>query len=205
MQEQMSQELAQPDNKLMGTHISSRTKPKDFFRRRHIAALKAQGMTNTAIAKQLKTSRGHITKVLKEFDVREEIYIQQDLIFADAQKIISQASVPAAIALKEASEAEWGDKDIRSNQKIEAAKWLLEKKYGKAKQELEISGNVLVNLIDSLDAMKQVGKAISEAGEVIDVTPDQKQIEAPKKDKWESWISGNLITAKEVKDGPTKE
>jgi hypothetical protein len=191
-----------PDDDLSWGDWTLKPGKKLSFRHRQAALMKATGATNKKIAEALGYCESRICTVLGNKKVIEEIERQVDRLYADTAENMMKRLTPYATdhmehVLTSGQEGFDDDPEVKISHKNEIAKWLLEKETGKAKQEIEVGGNLIGNLIEQLDLIGQQGKQLTIQGDIIDVTPDGE--DQAKTDEWETWLGGNLAPTKALR------
>ncbi len=80
--------------------------------------------------------------------------------------------------------------EMKLAQRFEAAKWLMEKVTGKARQALDIEGGITVlSLLNALDAMKA---EVADSGEAVMLSGQGKQRDVTPKDPLAEWVALNV-------------
>jgi hypothetical protein len=162
------------------------------FKHRHLAMLKAAGWPNKDIAKKLDLTPSRVSILLSNTMIKDEVHKQQDRMFAQSVEDSMKALGPIAMdQIESILTADASDRSVTTSHRADAAKWLLEKLTGKAKQEVEVQGNLMGNFIQQLEAMTRRGTQISQQGDIMDVTPDASGASG-ESDKWDDWIGGNM-------------
>jgi hypothetical protein len=144
-------------------------------------------------------SRCYISILSCHPKIRNEVVRLQGVVFERTiEDRFKQMNHRAMDVVEEVIKGE--DQDIKMQDRLRAATWLLEKTTGKAKQEIETKGGGLADFMTLLrqaaDENKMRAEGSGEArqtlgpaaeGSFIDVTPEKKE-----KDPLESWIDSNL-------------
>lgn len=164
-------------------------------RHRKLAELLAQGKSNAQIKELLGYSDSRLS-ILKHSDpIKEEVRrIMDSVLELDVKARIRRLANPALDVLEEAIR----DRTNRFSPKerIEVAKYLADHAAGKAVQKHEVSGGVLLGVMDKLDSMRNSAKGLHEAKSWIDVTP-----EPPKLDEMTPEQKEEYELVKKWKDG----
>lgn len=142
-------------------------------RHRKLAELLAAGWKNKDIKKEL----GYC-------DSRISILKKNPAILAYVNKLMDRAYEEGpAQRLRGLNEGALGiietalmDRTNRTSMKdkIDVAKWIVEKTDGKAVQKHEVSGGILLGVLDKIDSMKKSGKDLNSLPLPRDVTPKDK-------------------------------
>lgn len=138
-------------------------------RHRKLAELAAQGLPNKLIAEQLGYSGNHVSILLTNTLMKDEVARIRERIYEDT--VASRIKRMAEPALAEIEKC-LNDKTNRYKEplKVETAKWLIEKIDGKAVQKHELGENALGSIMDKLDALKLSGKSLSDLRTVTPTT-----------------------------------
>jgi hypothetical protein len=139
-------------------------------RHRRLAELIATGWPNSKIKTELKYSDSRLSILRGNALIREAVRRIQDRIYEDT--IASRMKKMTDPALSEIEKCLM-DKTNRYKEqlKVDTAKWIIEKIDGKAIQKHDVSGGILVGLLDRLDTLKSTGQNVDSLPEMIDVTP----------------------------------
>lgn len=158
-------------------------------RHRKLAQLAAQGISNNKIAEELLYTPSRVSILLKNPHIKEEISRLSEAVYMEtvAQRIKGMSDSALSV-IEQALRDRTGKTKI--SEKIEAAKWIIEKVDGKATQTHDVGGNLLGILLDKLDAHRAAGRALS-APDTIDVTP---QISATPKVRTEEDVLSDWVT-----------
>lgn len=167
---------------------------QDELRLELLCYMSAAGASLKVIAGKTGLTIGQVTSLLSGLSAKERIAELREKYWGDNMRVRFGASAPRAMdVIDEVLEST----TARTHEKLEAAKWVLEKTTGKAKQELEISGGENVGkFLEILAQMQKTAAAVigsrgagSLGGDpsVIDVTPAQ-----PEADHLDSWLDSNL-------------
>lgn len=152
-------------------------------RHRRLALLAAQGMTNKKIAEDLGYSESRVSVLLGHSKIREEIQRNQERQWEEGigQRLKALADV-AVNTLVEILFDRTGR--VRPSQKLEAAKFIIEKIDGKPVTKIEGGENLLSVLMDRLDSLKGAGRNNVPAAPAAERTPEsQSQPSAPRDDE----------------------
>lgn len=158
-----------------------------------VARLNALGQTNNEICERLGYSVSRVSIILKFPVVQNEIHryrnqlFEQDIVTAmkdmgpDGIRVINEMMNSSSEKLKD---------------RVDTAKWLLEKLTGKPKQEVNVESNTLAMFMETLRQMQRTGESINapaqRTGDVIDVTPTEDEISPSQPSKWANWTKNNL-------------
>jgi DNA-binding CsgD family transcriptional regulator len=139
-------------------------------RHKKLAELLAQGKSNDAIAKELSYTPSRVSILKSNTMIRQEIARVQEKIYEDTvAKRLKDIATPAMdeieTCLKDQTNA------YPKSLKVSTAIWAAEMSAGKAVQKSEVTGSILVGVMDRLDAMKN-------AGRTVESSPETPQIEA---------------------------
>lgn len=159
-------------------------------RRRMIAQLHARGFTNNQIGRHLGYSPAGISLALKDPWVQAEAAREREnLIDEDAPAVLKAASLHAAKRIEQVI------LDPKSKNGDQMAQFVIEKNYGKAKQEVTHESGTLAAFMDLMKNMQA-------RGEAIDVTPmaitgaqvptEHTSDNAQQKSDIDAWLDNNL-------------
>jgi len=164
------------------------------FRHETLAHMAASGMSNQNIAKDLGFTDGRVSVLLTNTRIRARIKEIQSKYWGDNITQRFKSAVPKAMDVIEETITDPLGKH-KQQLKTDAAKWLLEKVTGKAKQEIDIKGNTIVELFARLDdsAAKKTVINVKPDGNSEDEHPNEEQakLTAPK-DKLNQWVDQNV-------------
>lgn len=151
----------------------------------------ANGLDQNSIAKQINYSWEQVSRILNKRSVQEKIEsIRREFLGTNQLEKKFAASAPKA--------AEYfgkivsGEEIVKTSERIDASKWILEQVVGKAKQKVDVEGETtLLQIIQALDEQKEARKArdVSGGADVLLEREPQKKEEA---DPFDNWISSNL-------------
>lgn len=179
-------------------HEEAMPDPNAALHARHKAAarLRAMGKNYTEIAKTLGYSRVHMSILFSSPTMNAEVARYRNRLYEQDLVIRMKELGPDAMDTFE--------KFIRSDKeklkdRVDAAKWLLEKLTGKAKQEVNVESNTLAAFMGVLKQMQEQGETL----ETIDVTPqpldpaggntENKALTVlPSASKFTKWVDDNL-------------
>lgn len=137
-------------------------------RHKEVARMYALGKTLRQIAEKLDYEPASVQNLIKTPRIQEEVdryrnrLYEQDLVSHlkdlgnDSVRIIEEVIRNPAVKMRE---------------RTEAAKWVLEKLTGKAKQEVNVESSTLSSFMDLLKNMQSAGEPLERP---IDVTPTQE-------------------------------
>lgn len=163
-------------------------------RYRAIARLIALGHTPRQIARRLGYSDTGISLALQRPFVQAEITRYRQQIFDNDVATALKDMGPDAINV--ASLMLNGDGE-KLKDRFEAAKWVLEKLTGKAKQEINVESNTLAAFMDVVRDMERSGESIDVTSQKVlpapaginELTPEP---ESPVEVDYNAWIEENL-------------
>lgn len=123
--------------------------PKDHSHRHDMMiVLAAYGKTNDEIAKTLGMTQGRVSIILGQSDFRKKVRLKQDELFGqDIRKRLETMMNKSLDVLEEVIDNQME----KTNNRMDAAKYILDQGMGKAKQELSVSGSLLADIIHRLD------------------------------------------------------
>lgn len=124
------------------------TPSKEKYRRKVICYLKAIGFKNKDIKQTLNCSFFEINKVLKSESAQEEIERIQREIFVSEPAKMFEAILPEAV--KVAVNAMMSKK-VNTSIRVDAAFKFMDRALGKPSQQVEVSHNLLKDLIQKMD------------------------------------------------------
>jgi hypothetical protein len=178
-------------------HLANPNKP---LTPRHweFCRLLAMGHPHWKIHELMGYSRCYISILSCHPKIRNEVSRLQGVVFERTiEDRFKQMNHRALDVVEEVIKGE--DQDIKIQDRLRAATWLLEKTTGKAKQEIETKGGGLADFMTLLRQAADESKVRSESGDgvpqtlgssnsasFIDVTPEKKE-----KDPLASWVDAN--------------
>ena len=131
-------------------------------RHRKLAELLASGARNKDIQEILGYSASRTSILRNSPEIQAEVKRIMDRTFeAGVSTRLKRLAEPALNIIEQVMNDRTNRVSLK--EKADVAKWMLEKVDGKAIQKHEVSGGVLLSVMDKLDSMKT-------AGQVIDVT-----------------------------------
>lgn len=137
-------------------------------RHRRFCQLAAQGMKNSEIGELLGYVDSRVSILLKHPAIMTEIARLQNRIFEETIIGRLKAMADPALAIFEATLQDRTNR-VKHSEKIDVAKWIIEKLDGKAVQKHDHGSSILGNMLDRLDSLRGTGKTINDLPEVIDV------------------------------------
>jgi hypothetical protein len=172
-------------------------------RHRRLAFLAASGRSNAEIAKELGYVDSRVCILLKNPFIAEEIAKLQERIYEETIGARMKTFAEPAMNVIQMALSDRTNK-VKMNEKIDVAKWVIEKIDGKATQKIEAGENMLAILMDRLDAAKTSGRPIfnvtvnagAPSDSSIDITPpvgETPRISAPsaprtEEDELSDWV-----------------
>lgn len=179
-------------------HEEAPPDPNAALHARHKAAarMRALGKSYTEIAKALGYSRVHMSILFSSPTMNAEVARYRNRLFerdlVDRMKELGPEAMDVV-------ERFMRDDKTKLRERVDAAKWLLEKLTGKAKQEVNVESNTLTAFMGVLRQMQEQGETL----ETIDVTPQQLSSEGanseskaltvlPSASKFKTWVDDNL-------------
>lgn len=181
----------------VGTTEAGDDIPRDVrVRWLEIARLHALGHTNNSICRKLGYSASRVSIILHKPLVRKEVFRYRNKLYEqDVLTAMKDLGPDAIRVMTEVLQSE----DGKRSEKLDAAKWLLEKLTGKPKQEVNVESNTLASFMDMLRQMQQTGERLDQSPalaapsqQTIDVTPKHPEPVEVKPSKWASWVDENL-------------
>lgn len=151
-------------------------------RHRKLAEYVAQGKTTNEVAELLGYTASRVSVLKSNSRISELIFETQERIYQET--VGSRLKKLAEPALNEIEKCLTDQTNrYKQNVKQDTAKWIIEKIDGKAAQKHEVSGGILVGVLDRLDAIQAAGQGRMLQPGMIEVTPigtrtEAKQIEA---------------------------
>lgn len=149
-------------------------------RHRRLAFLAAQGKSNKEICEELKYSDSRVSILRKNPHIASEIARLTERIYEETIGTRLKSFAEPALNVLERALTDRTNR-IKESEKIDVAKWVIEKIDGKAAQKIEAGENMLAVLMDRLDAAKtsrpvvNVSLNVDNRGQnvtpYIDVTP----------------------------------
>lgn len=150
--------------------------PEDHSHRHDlIAQLAASGATNNAIAEEIGMTPGRVSIILGQKKMKEKVrQLQREYWGENAEKKFQEILPQAIQVAQEILE----DKQAKSNLRADVAFRFMDRALGKAKQTVDVEGNLLGELIHKLDQQetgpRNVGdtKALAQPENPIDTFMD---------------------------------
>jgi len=124
------------------------TKLRDQHRAKVICYMKAIGFKNKDIANSLGCSSAEILRVLKSQFANDEIErIQHEIFVAEPAKMF-EAILPQAVKIAVNAMM---SKKVKANVRVDAAFKFMDRALGKPSQQVEVSHNLIKDLIQKMD------------------------------------------------------
>jgi hypothetical protein len=147
------------------------TASKEKYRRKIICYLKAIGFKNKDIKATLNCSLSEVYKVLKSESAQEEIErVQREIFVAEPAKMF-EAILPEAV--KVAVNAMMSKK-VNTSIRVDAAFKFMDRALGKPSQQVEVSHNLLKDLIQKMDSGTE-NATIEADFDLMDTEIEQKE------------------------------
>lgn len=179
-------------------HEEAMPDPNAALHARHKAAarLRAMGKNYTDIAKALGYSRTHMSILFASPTMNLEVARYRNRLFE--RDLVDRMKELGPEAM-DVFERFIRDDKTKLRERVDAAKWLLEKLTGKAKQEVNVESNTLAAFMGVLRQMQETGESL----DPIDVTPQQLNPDGsppenkaltvlPSASKFKTWVDDNL-------------
>lgn len=164
---------------------------------RTLVNMAALGKTPTVIAAETGMSRQNISTVLNREDMRALIAHKQEMLFQnDVKGYIKTLMTKSYGVFEEILDNALGE--VKPSVRLEAAKYVLDHTAGKATQTHEIKGNLLGDLIQTLDSARNVTAQIAATPDepsYVDLSVDEIVVE----EKTEK-AKANLVPLKDEMD-----
>jgi len=164
-------------------------------RHRRFCQLAAAGWTNAQICKELGYVSSRVSVLLKNQFIAAEIIRLQNKLFEETVVQRMKALGDPALSVIEDILTDTSNR-VKVSEKLDAAKWVVEKLDGKAIQRHDVGENLLSVLMDRLDAQKTPHRAPQlsspadiEMRAVNDATPPKPKSEEELLDEWVSNFS----------------
>lgn len=139
-------------------------------RHRRLAELLAAGWTNKQIKAELGYSDSRISILRHSPAIQAYLKTLLDRVFEEGVgNRLKRLNEPALNVIEQIVTDRTNRVPIKD--KAEMAKWIVEKTDGKAVQKHEVSGGLLLGVMDKLDALDRAGKGMRDLPGAIDVTP----------------------------------
>lgn len=163
--------MKKPDSVEWGRWVG----PKDHSHRHELLVhLAASGLTNNAIAKELEMTPSRISIILTQPEIKNKIRKVQDTLWGENATARFEKLIPAAIdTLEDITK----NKQEKSSTRVSAANSLLDRALGKPQQTIDVTGNLLGEVVSKLDKLRIV------EGQASDVTELEKD-----KDKLDTFL-----------------
>jgi len=156
-------------------------------RHREVARLIAKGWRNKDVCLRLGYTPGRISILMRNPKIREEILRFQDRIFD--KELSGRMAEIGPDAMDVIEQAIRSETILKPSERVETAKWAMEKLTGKAVQKHELESGTLGRLIDKLDSMKDMKEVLEAGVKDKDEVTDAEFIEL---DPIEAWAKDNL-------------
>jgi len=156
-------------------------------RHREVARLIAKGFMNKDVCLRLGYSASRVSILLRNPKIREEILRFQDRIFD--KELSGRMAEVGPDAMDVIERAIRSETFVKSETRLETAKWAMEKLTGKAVQKHELESGTLGRLLDKLDTMKDM-KDVLEVG--VKDKDEAQDAEFTELDPIESWVKDNI-------------
>lgn len=153
-------------------------------RHEQIAQLAAMGLETSVIAEELRVTLPWASHVKNLPETVSRTQYLQEKLWNKNHKARFQKSIGTSLDVLESVIKE-GSKE-KTRDKIDVAKFLLEKTTGKAPAVIEVKGELLVSFLDKLDSMRNVTPTREAGG------PLAERIEEAKTDSIDTWVKDNL-------------
>ena len=150
----------------------------------------AQGIGQTVIAKELQYTEKQVSVILNKRSVQDKIEsIRRE--FLGTNQLEKKFASVAPKAAEYFAKIITGEEVVKSSERIDASKWMLEQVVGKAKQKVDVEGETtLLQVMRALDEQKEEKRARMAKGlPDIEVTATE---ETKPEDPFDNWISSNL-------------
>lgn len=158
-------------------------------RHRKFALLAAEGHSNKEIGAELKYSASRVSVLQKNPYIAAEVTRLRERIYEETIQHRLKAFAEPALNNIHMILTDRTNR-VKVSEKMEASKWIIEQLEGKALQKHEIQGNMLITLLDRLDAQKTQLREVG--GNLADSSPDietKALPEAPEeKDLLTEWV-----------------
>lgn len=159
-------------------------------RYREIARLHALGKTNNQICEILGYTAAWMSTILKDPFIKAEVErYRQQLFDQDVTDKIKEASKDGASFIHNVIL----DGQEKSQTRLDAAKWVVEKAHGKARQEVSVESGTLMSFMELMNQMRSRGEVVDVGPKVL---PESAAATAPdavqKADPFDSWLDDNL-------------
>ena len=157
-------------------------------RHRELARMAARGLRNKDICLRLGYTPGRVSILFRNPKIRAEILRYQDRAFdKELGGRLTEIGPDAMDVIEAAIKGELG---LRPGERVEHAKWAMEKLTGKATQKHELESGSLGRLLDRLDEMKNI-KEVLEIG-TEDAGQDITDADFEEVSPVSSWLDENL-------------
>lgn len=136
-------------------------------RQRKLCELAAAGISNNQIAEATGYDVSRVSILLGDAQIQAEIDRLREKIFEQTvSKQIKELIRPSMEVIEECITDQ--NRKFKNSERLDTAKFIIEKADGKAIQKHDIGENMLSLMLDQLDSLKTAGKNLSD---VVDVTP----------------------------------
>jgi len=169
-------------------YLIDSTKPLNS-RQRLVAELIAAGWTNKAIAEKINYNLVYVSQLRCSQKIKRAV----DLIFARRfEAPIDERLKGLGTGAMDIIEEHLICPTTPAKEKVGDARWVVEKLSGKPAQQVNISGEVNLNMyLDKLDQMREAGQIIDTSARKILEAASTEDDDAPV-DELADWVDGNL-------------
>lgn len=161
----------------------------------------ASGSSQRDIARELGYSEGRISVVANKQEVIAKIEsIRQTHFGAGLQKRFSQVAPRAMTLMEQVIDGKAAGQTAKVNERVDAAKWVLEKVTGKPTQHLDLDGGgTILQLLGALDKLNLTpGKTPTQEGR------DVIEMSKVASDPLDDWVTENVPEAHQEKTAEEK-
>lgn len=160
-----------------------------------VARLYALGRSPRVIGERLNYSPAWVRNIINRPEIQHEVHRYRSKLYD--QDLLTAMKDLGPDAIKVLTEMLQDPKE-KLKDRAEAAKWLLEKLTGKAKQEVTHESNTLAAFMEVLKKMQSSGESLQAppTGQTIDVTPqpaeEKSVMPAAAPSKWANWSKDHI-------------
>lgn len=177
---------AKPDDVSWGDYSLHPTKPLTPAAKK-LCHLVAGGMKQGEACEKVGYTQGWASRILTSSKGKAEIQRFQEKMFEQSvAERVKELGTPALDIIEELLTSD--DPSIKPQLKADLAKWIAEKVSGKAKQEVEHTGNILHEFMDRVNHLEQTGKIIDVTQTKAKELDEGEEREVTERDKLDQFL-----------------
>lgn len=159
-------------------------------RHRRFAQLAAEGLSQKQIGEALGYVPSRVSVLLRNPLIAQEIQRLQDRLFEETIQTRLKAMADPALSNIEMILKDRTNK-VKTSEKFEASKWVVEKLDGKAASKIDVGENLLGLFLDRLDARSTKApesRIVGESGPDLEVKALPAPATTPEEDELAEWV-----------------